>query len=242
MADIAERAEENVETSQSDTIDKIGREKFQAILNILTESPFFYAADDPVRFNFLRRHEAAFKKFFEKYFGWRLYVDSKMARLIKDRDFNPALRSVHRDTFRLSGRNECLLFLVLLEYYEHECAEQGYSNDEDESLNFTYADFLAFTRRILADQYVDQIPADREIDSSARQLLKKLQHFRLLKVVDVADIDGNESDGNMLIGVLPGLNCYEGRKLAEALGRDDADPAILDDAQDSEEAVGDENE
>ncbi|PKL44165.1 MAG: hypothetical protein CVV41_05875 [Candidatus Riflebacteria bacterium HGW-Riflebacteria-1] len=242
MADIEERAEENVEPSQPDAIDKIGRERFQMVLNILTESPFFYADDDPVRFNVLRRNEAAFKKFFEKYFGWRLYVDSKMARLIKDRNYNPALRSVHRDTFRLSGRNECLLFLVLLEYYEHECDVQGYSNDDVEPLRFAYADFLTSTRRILADQIVDQLPADREIEASARQLLKKLQHFRLVAVVDVADNAGNESDGDMLIEVLPGLNCYEGRKLAEALGRDEADPEILDDAPDSEEAVGDENE
>jgi len=242
MADISERADENFEPSQPDAIDKIGREKFQMVLNILTESPFFYADDDPVRFNILRRNEAAFKKFFDKYFGWRLYVDSKMARLIKDRNYNPALRSVHRDTFRLTGRNECLLFLVLLEYYEHECGEQGYSNDEVEPLRFTYADFLAFTRRILNEQYADQLPADREIDAAARQLLKKLQNFRLLTVVEAEANAGNESDGDMLIEVLPGLNCYEGRKISEALGKDDADPAIIDDAKDSEDAEGDENE
>jgi predicted enzyme related to lactoylglutathione lyase len=47
------------------------------VLNILTESPFFYADDDPVRFNVLRRNEPAFKKFFEKYFGWRLMSTAK---------------------------------------------------------------------------------------------------------------------------------------------------------------------
>lgn len=242
MADISELTEENVEPSQADSIDKIGREKFQAVLNILTESPFFYAGDDPVRFNILRRNEAAFKKFFEKYFGWRLYVDGKMARLIKDRNYNPVLHSVHRDTFKLTGRNECLLFLVLLEYYEYECVEQGHSNDDDEYLRFTYADFFAFTRRIFAEQYAGQIPVDREIDAAARQLLKKLQHFRLLAVVEVADNSGNESDRNMLIEVLPGLNCYEGRKIAEALGKDAADATVPDDVRNSEEAEGDENE
>ncbi|NCB39245.1 MAG: DUF2398 family protein [Erysipelotrichia bacterium] len=242
MAEISERTEDNFEPSQPDTIDKIGREKFQAVLNILTESSFFYAGDDPVRFNVLRRNEASFKKFFEKYFGWRLYVDSKMARLIKDRNYNPALRSAHRDTFRLTGRNECLLFLILLEYYEHECGEQRYSNDEDETLKFHYDEYLKFTRRILADQNVDQLPSDRDIDMAVRQLLKKLQHFRLLTVVEVSENAGNESDRDMLIEVLPGLNCYEGRKMAEAIGNDDAGTAMLDNAEDSEEAEGDENE
>ncbi len=165
-----------------------------------------------------------------------------MARLIKDRNFNPALRSVHRDTFRLTGRNECLLFLVLLEYYEHECGEQGCSNDDDEFLKFAYADLFAFTRRVLADQYVDQLPADRDIDVALRQLLKKLQHFRLLTVVEVSEKADNESDRDMLIEVLPGLNCYEGRKIAETLGKDGVDSAILDEVQDFEESEGDENE
>lgn len=246
MADKQERSEECYETPQPDSIDKIGRDKFQAVLNILTESPFFYAGDDPVRFNILRRNEAAFKKFFEKYFDWRLYVDSKMARLIKDRNHNPALRSVHRDTFRLTGRNECLLFLVLLEFYEHECNDQGYSNEDDEPLRFTYADFFAFTRRILTEQAADKVPADREIDAAARQLLKKLQHFRLLTVIEVSEITDEESDRNMLIEVLPGLNCYEGRKMAEALGKEEPEDSVLEDAEnfteDSEDVSGDENE
>jgi hypothetical protein len=235
-----ERAEVNFEPSQPDPIDKIGRVNFQAVLNILTESPFFYAADDPVRFVFLRRNETAFKKFFEKYFGWRLYADSKMARLIKDKNFNPALKSVHRDYFKLSGRNECLLFLVLLEFYEHECSEQAYSNDDSEPLRFIYADFFSFTRRILAEHFSGQIPADREIDTAARQLLKKLQHFRLLRVVEVVEDTDANLHQNMLIEVLPGLNCYEGRKIAEALSNDSDEVTMQQD--DEEDDSGDENE
>lgn len=245
MVDKQERSEESCENLQPDSIDKIGRDKFQAVLNILTESPFFYADDDPVRFNILRRNEAAFKKFFEKYFDWRLYVDSKMARLIKDRNYNPALRSVHRDTFRLTGRNECLLFLILLEFYEHECNDQNYSSEDDEPLRFTYADFFAFTRRILTEQVPDKVPADREIDAAARQLLKKLQHFRLLTVIAVSETANEQSDKNMLIEVLPGLNCYEGRKMSEALGKEEPEDPAFEDAnliEDSEDVSGDENE
>jgi hypothetical protein len=63
-----------------------------------------------------------------------------------------------------------------------------------------------------------------------------------LTVVEVSEKADNESDRDMLIEVLPGLNCYEGRKIAETLGKDGVDSAILDEVQDFEESEGDENE
>lgn len=205
------------EKPEQDSLDKISQSTRQAILNILTESPFFYAGDDPMRFTSLRRNETAFRKFFEKYFGWRLYVDAKMARLIKDQNFNPALKPLHRVSFRLTTRNECLLFLMLLEFYEHECNEQGYSYDDLEPLRFTYADFLSFARRSCNEHLADKSPSDRELDAIARQLLRKLQQYRLLRVTEVEEKAADGDNQNMLIEALPGLNCYEGRKMAEAV-------------------------
>ena len=212
-----ETASERSERDDRDPIERIGRANFQAVLNILTESPFFYADDDPMKFGCLRRHESKFRDFFEKYFGWRLYVDPKMARLIKDQNFNQALRSAQRNHFRLNSRNECLLFLVLLEFYEHECTAQSYSYDELKPLNFTYARFLSFARKSLEEHLATNAPDEKEVDVSARHLLKKLQQYRLVRVAEVEE-QNNESDfRDMLVEVLPGLNCYEGRKMAESI-------------------------
>jgi len=223
------------ERDERDPIERIGRANFQAVLNILTESPFFYADDDPMKFGCLRRHESRFREFFEKYFGWRLYVDPKMARLIKDQNFNQALRSAQRNHFRLNSRNECLLFLVLLEFYEHECTAQSYSYDDLKPLNFTYAGFLGFARTSLEEHLGASAPDAKEVDVSARQLLKKLQQYRLVRVAEVEEQNNESGFRDMLVEVLPGLNCYEGRKMAESIVDREFSGAGGDDSVEAEE-------
>ncbi len=201
------------DTSENEQIDKIGRDTFMPILNILTENPFFYAADDPVRFNSLRRHKSAFEKFFSRFFGWRLYLDSKMARLIRDRAFNPALKTVHKKAFNLTTRIECILFMILLEFYEHECEEQGGNYDDADNIRFAFGSYFDFVRKIFADRNLEQRLSERELDIEARGLLRKLEQYRLISVVErEARLTGGMSE--LLIEALPGLNCYESKNLA----------------------------
>lgn len=58
-----ETASERSERDGRDPIERIGRANFQAVLNLLTESPFFYADDDPMKFGCLRRRESKFRDF-----------------------------------------------------------------------------------------------------------------------------------------------------------------------------------
>ncbi|NCB40659.1 MAG: DUF2398 family protein [Erysipelotrichia bacterium] len=201
------------ETGDNEQIEKIGRETFMPILNILTENPFFYASDDPVRFNSLRRHKSAFEKFFKRFFDWRLYVDSKMARLIRDRSFNPSLKSAHKRVFNLTGRVECILFMILLEFYEHECEEQSLSYDDADNIRFAFGSYFDFVRKVFVDRNIEQRLTERELDVEARNLLRKLEQYRLISVVER---DGQFAGGadELLIEALPGLNCYESRNLA----------------------------
>ncbi len=201
------------DTSENEQIEKIGRETFMPILNILTENPFFYASDDPVRFNSLRRHKSAFEKFFTRFFGWRLYVDSKMARLIRDRSFNPALKTVHKKAFNLTSRCECILFMILLEFYEHECEEQSADYDDAENIRFSFGSYFDFVRKVFADRNLEQRFNERELDIEARGLLRKLEYYRLVSVVERdGQLAGKTSE--LEIEVLPGLNCYESKNLA----------------------------
>ena len=201
------------DSSENEQIEKIGRETFMPILNILTENPFFYASDDQVRFNSLRRHKSAFEKFFSRFFGWRLYVDSKMARLIRDRNFNPALKTLHRKAFNLTSRVECILFMILLEFYEHECEEQSAHYDDADNIRFYFGSYFDFVRKVFAERRLEHRLNERELDVEARGLLRKLEYYRLVSVVERdGQLPGKTSE--LEIEVLPGLNCYESKNLA----------------------------
>lgn len=202
---------------EADKISKnLGKDTYQSILNILTESPFFYAQDDPVAFSSLRRNKKAFEEFFNKYFGWRLYVDSRMARLVKDKSHNKSLNSAQKSFFNLTTRIECILFMFLLEFYEHQCHEQQFSYDDHQNLRFRYGDYFAFARKTLLDQLEKNAPSEKEVDIQARNLFKKLEQYRLIEIVEVQKIEGSTSD-ELLIEALPGLNCYEGGKIMESV-------------------------
>ncbi|RLC45541.1 MAG: hypothetical protein DRI23_13410, partial [Candidatus Cloacimonadota bacterium] len=54
----------------------------RAVLNILTESPFFYRNDDVDLFDYVRSNQDDFHQFFTHFFGWELYVDRRVAGLI----------------------------------------------------------------------------------------------------------------------------------------------------------------
>lgn len=207
------------EVQDREQLEKIGRDTYQAILNILTESPFFYADDDPPRFTSLRRHKSAFEKFFGKFFGWRLYVDAKMARLIRDKNFNRALRPGHQRYFNLTSRLECVLFLILLEFYEHECDQQNFSYEESQNLRFTYGSYYGFCRMKLDAQLGDSAPSDKILDQEARALLRWLEMYRLLRVIETGQEILADRGPELLIEALPGLNCYEGAKMADEVIR-----------------------
>ncbi|PKL39283.1 MAG: hypothetical protein CVV41_21770 [Candidatus Riflebacteria bacterium HGW-Riflebacteria-1] len=207
------------ELHDNEQIEKIGRDTYQAIINILTESPFFYADDDPPRFTSLRRHKSAFERFFSKFFGWRLYVDAKMARLIRDRNFNEALRPSHQRYFNLTSRLECVLFLVLLEFYEHEGDQQNFSYEESQNLRFTYGSYYGFCRMKLDAQLGEGAPSDRILDQETRALLSKLETYRLLRIIETGQDNSAECGPELLIEALPGLSCYEGAKMADSIIR-----------------------
>lgn len=230
-------------TAEGLPIEKINSETSTAILNILTESPFFYACDDPVRFNSLRRNRSAFAGFFQKFFGWRLYVDAKMARLIKDKTFNPAIKPSQQQLFNLTTRLQCICFLILLEFYEHQCAELDIGPEDPDNLRFTFSSYFDYVKKTMSEQLQKLQVRETELDQETRSLLAKLCHYRMLRVVEKSDDAGQA--GELLLEALPGLNCYEGAKMAESVisksFNDDADQeSALDENNEAETIAGDE--
>lgn len=112
-------------------LDRSG-ERVRAVLNILLESPYFCAYDDRDLFFFLRRHRREFADSFTAYYGWSLLIDAKCARVYKPEWYNTAITPTSRTMFNFTKRDECLAFMMLLEFYEHQLEENGMTADDKE--------------------------------------------------------------------------------------------------------------
>ena len=195
-------------------LDRRGRERVRAVLNVLTESTFFYRDDDADLFFFLRRNQAAFRELFEGYFGWRLYVDRQCARLIKERHYNEAVRPSQRALFDLRRRDECLLFALLLEFHEEEGQRQGVTPDDDRRLRFLLADFVTFAIRRCREELGDATPPEARLFEATRPLFEQLERHRFVRLVDKKQAEaGDELPAGMaehlLYEFLPGIRCYD---------------------------------
>jgi hypothetical protein len=216
------------------TLGKIGAEKAQRVLNVLLESPFFYRDDDVDLFGLLRRRQALFQEFFEVFFGWDLYVDQQVARLIKPRTFNPQLKPGQRHVFRVTGRHQYVLFILLLEFYQHQADEQNVDLEREPEVRFVLADFVEFAFKRYREELGSGMLEEAFILSEMRSLFKKLEHHRFIALAETTGVvmdEGlsagftREGASSVLYGMLPGLRCYRPEELngLELLGRPRAD-------------------
>jgi Protein of unknown function (DUF2398) len=204
--------------------------RVQAVLNCLVESTFFYREDDAELFQFLRRHRAEFARFFAETFGWELIVDARSARLYKERWHNPALRPGQRDAFNLTRRDDCLAFLLVLEFYQGLTEQQNLAADDALSPRFAFGELFAFARDRMREELRDGAPDDDQVRRLLRGLWPALERYRFVReVAATADERGEIDDDHVLYEALPALNHYDLRLLApgtldRVLGAADADP------------------
>jgi hypothetical protein len=203
-------------------LDRRALDRVRAVLNFLTESTFFYREDNPDLFFFLRRNQAAFRELFEHYFGWRLHIDRQCARLLKERLYNEALRPSQRALFDLRRRDECLLFALLLEFYEEEGQRQGLTPDDDRNLRFLVADFIAVAIRRFREELGDATPPDAKIFEAARPLFEQLERHRFVRLVERRQAEAGDElpEGmaeHLLYEFLPGIRCYDPSQAARSV-------------------------
>ena len=214
MVDDSRHSETEATELRALALDRRGRERVRAVLNVLTESTFFYKEDDPDLFFFLRRNQAAFRELFENYFGWRLHLDRQCARLLKERQYNEALRPSQRALFDLRRRDECLLFAVLLEFHEEEGQRQGVTPDDDRYLRFLLADFITFAIRRCREELGEATPPEGRIFEATRPLFEQLERHRFVRLVDHKQTEAGEDlpagmAEHLLYEFLPGIRCYD---------------------------------
>jgi len=185
----------------------------RAVLNILIESPFFYRTDDVDLFDYVRSHQDDFHQFFTHFFGWELYVDRRVARLIKSQEYNNALKSNQRDLFDLTRRDECTAFLLLVEFYEKMLRDLNASYDDEGSIRFLLADFVQYGMDRFVEELGENVQADKIILDACRRIFPKLIRYRFIVQVEKEDASDDEilpagMKEHVMYEFLPGIHCY----------------------------------
>ncbi len=198
-------------------LDEVNRETVRRALNVLTEAPYFYREDDPVLFQDLRRRRAAFEDFFKRYFGWDLIVDTRCARLLKRGRENPALRDSEHDAFRLTRRNQCLVFALLLEYFELEGRRTNWDVERDPPLRFFHNEFYEHTRRRFRELLGDRAPDDAALRREIQDTWNTLKHYRFIRYIPPTPAEANEEPAREgeLYEFLPAIYFYDTRTLSD---------------------------
>ncbi len=195
--------------------------RVEAVLNVLTETPYFYRQDSEEIFFFLRRHHLEFSRFFEHYFGWRLVLDDKCARVHKEKWHNPAVAESQRDVFGFRKRDECLAFMMLLEFFEHQMDENSMTVEEKECLRFRLGDLLTYLVKRFAELYPDQA-AQRYSEEAVRKnilraIMPVLDRHRFLRKLTPPKEVGAVAESDWIYEALPAIYHYNSKRLSQPL-------------------------
>lgn len=192
--------------------------RVQAVLNILLESPYFYRSDHEENFLFLRRYQREFTDFFEKNFGWQLVLDPKCARLYKETWYNDRITPSNRDLFNFTRRDECLAFMLLLEFFEKKLEEDAASVEEPENLRFRFGDLLLFERERFQELFHEQADsfAEEDIRKIMRLVMPQLEKYRFLLKIDPPDDVAVEPE-DTIYECLPALWHYSVQRISRPL-------------------------
>lgn len=195
-------------------------QKVQRILNILLEAPYFYRDDDLALFLFLSKYKRAFAGFFKKFYGWDVIVEPKCARLYKPAWFNEKVTEVNRDMFNFTRRDECVAFLLLLEYFERQLQEQAVSTEEKENLRFRFGSFLEFACGRFREVFPERTAfyTDEQVRRTVRDIMPALHKYRFLREIPRGDEDVKDDD--TIYECLPAMWLYKGERLARPVAED----------------------
>ncbi len=202
------------------------RPRVQAVLNILLEAPYFYKTDHEEHFLFLRRYQREFATFFEETFGWQLVADPKCARLYKETWYNERITPANRDLFNFTKRDECLAFMLLLEFFEHKLEEESASVEEPDNIRFRFGDLLLFARARFLELFPEQ--PDGYTEENVRKILRpvmpQLEKYRFLLKIDPPNDEAVEPD-DTIYECLPALWHYSVQRISRPLGEAASPPA-----------------
>lgn len=191
------------------------RERVQWILNALLEAPYFYKTDNADMFLTLLRYKKEFSDFFEEHFGWQLVTDAKCARVCKTTWCNDKITPSNRDVFNFTRRDECIAFMLALEFFESALEKEGVGIDDPENLRFRYGELLHFETTRFQETFPEQKDAynDEAVRRTLRQVMPVLERYRFLLKIKPPE-DETVSDEDTIYECLPALWHYNAVKVA----------------------------
>lgn len=199
----------------SSHFEHVNSDRVRQVLNYLAEAPFFYVADDADLFAFLRKHRAEFERFYRELFGWQLVVDARGARLVKDRWWNPKLTPRQHDVFDLTRRDDCIAFLLVLEFHERLLEQRNVAVDDPEPLCFQFGELFSFALGRFREELGDRSPDEEGVRRILRGLMPTLLRFRFLReLLPPAEERALIDADHLIYECLPGLYLYDVRALA----------------------------
>ncbi len=212
-------------------LDRSG-DKIRAILNILIESPCFYLTDNQELFYFLRRHRREFSDYYEKMYGWQLIMDSKCARVFKETWHNNAITPANRAMFTFRRRDECLAFMMLLEFFELQLEQNSMTVQERDNLRFRFGDLLQHVHRRFQEYFPDETERNTTkyteknvLDKALKPIMPQLEKYRFLKKIPPPQ-DLKAQQNEVIYEALPALYHYNTAALSRILPElDNQEPA-----------------
>jgi len=207
--------------SAFDTLLHNQKARVQAVLNILLEGPYFYKTDHEEHFLFLRRYQREFAAFFDETFGWQLVADAKCARLYKPEWFNDRITPSNRDLFSFTRRDECLAFMLLLEFFESRLEEESASVEEPDNIRFRFGDLLLYARSRFLEIFPEQTSgySEEDVRRILRPVMPQLEKYRFLAKLDPPDDERIEQD-DTIYECLPALWHYSVQRISRPLNED----------------------
>lgn len=194
-------------------------DKVRKVLNILIESPYFYVEDDHDAFLFLRKHRVEFVEFFKQFYGWSLLIDAKCARVYKAEWHNSAITPANRALFTFSKRDECLAFMILLEFFEQQLEENGMTVEDKHNLRFQFGDLLDYSQKRFVEVFPDkqgEYSQDRIRDKIWKSVMPELEKHRFLTKIDPPE-DLQASTAELIYEAMPALYHYNAAALSRTI-------------------------
>ena len=217
---------------------KKNSDKVKVILNILLESPYFYYEDLEDYFRFLNRYKSEFSEFLKYFYGWELIMDSKCARLYKDKWYNEKIKIGTRQQFGFRKRDECIAFMCLLKFYEEQLVENSMTAEDKTNLRFRFGDFLQYCHK----KFNELFPNNEEVYSEEyirgkvlRPIMPELIKFRFIELCKPDGGVSNLKYDEYIYEALPALNHYNASRLADAIHTDISDNDGEDDLEKDED-------
>lgn len=192
------------------------RDRVQEVLNVLIESPYFYQQDNDDAFRFLRRYHHEFARFFADHFGWELIVDAKCARVYKPHWYNREITPGSREMFNFTRRDECIAFMLLLEFFEHKLEVESITVDDHENLRFHFGELLHYTVQRFHELYPQNTEDYTEETVRAkiiRPIMPQLEKYRFLKKIPPPR-DEQIGEADTIYEALPALYHYNVSRLS----------------------------